>query len=148
MQIRKASLNDINPLADLFDQYRIFYEQESAMKSAVSFLTQRLENEESIIFVATEKEILMGFVQLYPIFSSTQMKRSWLLNDLYVNAAHRGKGISVKLIDKAKELAKNTNAAGLMLETAKSNDIGNKLYSRTGFELDAGHNYYSWEVSL
>lgn len=146
MKIRQATLIDIKQLAVLFDQYRVFYEKESDIGGAVSFLTQRLEKKESIIFVAQEKNVLMGFVQLYPIFSSTRMKRLWLLNDLYVNPKHRGKRISIKLIDKSKALAKNTDSAGLMLETAKTNDIGNKLYPRTGFVLDEGHNYYSWDT--
>ena len=146
MQIRKATLKDLNQLAELFDQYRVFYEKESDIKGAIDFLTQRLEKEESIIFVAAAGKVLKGFVQLYPLFSSTRMKRLWLLNDLYVNANYRGQGISVKLIDKAKDLARETKAAGLMLETAKDNVVGNKLYPRTGFELDADHNYYSWDT--
>lgn len=146
MQIRKANLNDLPQLANLFDQYRVFYKKESDLNGAVNFLTERLKKEESIIYVAEENEMLVGFVQLYPIFSSTQMKRLWLLNDLYVNATFRGQGISVKLIDKAKALAKNTNAAGLMLETGKDNDIGNQLYPRTGFELDTDHNFYNWNA--
>ena len=146
MQIRKATLKDLTQLAELFDQYRVFYEKESDLQGAKDFLTQRLEKEESIIFVAEEANVLKGFVQLYPLFSSTRMKRLWLLNDLYVNATYRGQGVSVKLIDKAKELAHETKAVGLMLETAKTNAIGNKLYPRTGFELDTDHNYYSWDA--
>ncbi len=146
MILRQAVLKDIKQLAALFNQYRIFYEQESDIKAAVVFLTQRLKKEESIIFVAEEENILIGFVQLYPIFSSTRMKRLWLLNDLFVNPKYRGKGVSIKLIDQAKALAKNTNSAGLILETAKTNDIGNKLYPKTGFVLDKGHNYYSWDT--
>lgn len=146
MQIRKATLKDLNQLAELFDEYRVFYEKESDIQGAIDFLTQRLEKEESVIFVVAEAAVLKGFVQLYPLFSSTRMKRLWLLNDLYVNATYRGQGISVKLIDKAKALARETNAAGLMLETAKANVVGNKLYPRTGFELDADHNYYSWDT--
>lgn len=143
-KIRKASLKDIQQLAELFDQYRVFYEKESDVETAVNFLSQRLKNEESVIFVAEEGNTLKGFVQLYPIFSSTQMKRLWLLNDLFVHTEARGQGISVQLIEKAKELAIQTNAAGLMLETAKTNDIGNQLYPRTGFELDTEHHFYNW----
>lgn len=54
--------------------------------------------------------------------------------------------ISVALIDNAKEHSKNTEACGLMLETDRDNDIGNKLYSKTSFEPDNDHNYYFWEV--
>ena len=90
-----------------------------------------------------DKNQLVGFTQLYPIFSSTRMQRMWLLNDLFVHADHRGKGISKALIEKAKELARSNNAAGILLETEKNNDIGNQLYPSVGFELE-GNNFYFW----
>jgi GNAT superfamily N-acetyltransferase len=90
---------------------------------------------------------LAGFVQLYPLFSSTRMKKLWLLNDLFVQEEYRGKGYSLALIEKSKKLCEETGACGLMLETHKENIIGNKLYERTGFSLDAEHNYYSWNTN-
>ena len=144
--VRIATLTDLSSLVKLFDAYRVFYEKETDVKAATEFLKARLEANESVIFVADDNGVLSGFVQLYPLFSSTRMKRLWLLNDLFVDPAFRGKGISVALIDAAKNLCRETQACGMMLETAKSNVIGNKLYPATGFELDGDHNYYSWDV--
>jgi GNAT superfamily N-acetyltransferase len=87
---------------------------------------------------------VVGFIQLYPLFSSTRLRRLWLLNDLFVDPKYRGLKASVILIDRAKQLVKQTNAAGLVLETAKSNAIGNTLYLKTNFVLDEDHNYYRW----
>jgi ribosomal protein S18 acetylase RimI-like enzyme len=70
----------------------------------------------------------------------------WLLNDLYVDEKGRGRGISVLLIDACKQMCIETNACGLILETAKNNTIGNLLYPRAGFSLDEDHNYYTWDV--
>jgi GNAT superfamily N-acetyltransferase len=145
--IRKAKINDLKQLSELFDKYRVFYEKDSNINAAKIFLHERIHNNESEIFVnETDEKILTGFVQLYPIFSSTKMKKLWLLNDLFVLSEYRSKGISIQLIDKAKTLARDTNAVGLILETAKSNSIGNNLYSKTGFSIDDEHNYYSWDV--
>lgn len=145
MKIRKIELNDIKNLSELFNDYRIFYEMESDLEGAKKFLLERIKNKESEIFVAENPENnLIGFVQMYPIFSSTRMKRLWLLNDLFVVENHRGLGVSVLLINKAKELCIETNSCGIVLETAKSNDIGNKLYPKAGFSMDLDHNYYSW----
>lgn len=141
---RKADIQDLAQLAELFDQYRIFYHKDSDIPAAEKFLNERIENNDSEIFVAEKEGVLVGFVQLYPLFSSTRMKRYWLLNDLYVNENHRGNGYSKKLIEKAKELAKSTNACGILLETGKSNDIGNKLYPGCGFEIYNEVNFYEW----
>jgi GNAT superfamily N-acetyltransferase len=146
-KIEKATLDHIEQLAVLFDQYRVFYKKESDVASAKNFLRDRMEKNESVIFVSFDaKNSMTGFTQLYPLFSSTRMKRLWLLNDLFVDSNYRGKGFSIALIDRAKELCKQTGACGLLLETAKTNDIGNNLYPKTGFALDEDHNYYSWDA--
>ncbi|MCQ9637147.1 GNAT family N-acetyltransferase [Chryseobacterium sp. WG23] len=145
--IRKAVVNDLIQLAALFDQYRIFYHKESDIPSAEKFLQERLENKDSEIFVAEENEELTGFVQLYPLFSSTRMQRYWLLNDLYVNENHRGKGYSKALIEASKDVCKSSKARGILLETGKSNDIGNQLYPACGFELYDSVNFYEWSNS-
>ncbi len=146
MTTRKIKREDIKDLSILFDNYRVFYEKESDIKGSEIFLLERIRNNESEIFIAeNDKKELVGFVQLYPIFSSTRMKRLWLLNDLFVEENYRGQGVSVLLIDEAKKLCKESYACGLILETAKSNVVGNKLYPKTGFSLDLEHNYYSWD---
>lgn len=148
MTIQPATLSDLDELSQLFDAYRVFYGKASDRTGALAFLQARLELGESVIYVAKDREeaTVLGFVQLYPLFSSTRMKRLWLLNDLYVIPEWRGRGISIALIDAAKSLCRSTGACGLMLETAKDNDIGNQLYPRTGFVLDQDHNFYYWEV--
>ncbi len=144
---RKAVITDLPQLAELFDQYRVFYHKGSDIPAAANFLQERIENKDSEIFVAEENGSLTGFVQLYPIFSSTRMQRYWLLNDLYVNGNHRGKGYSKELIEESKELCRSSNAAGILLETGKSNDIGNQLYPSCGFELYDSVNFYEWSNS-
>jgi GNAT superfamily N-acetyltransferase len=145
-KIRKATIKDLNLVVELFDKYRVFYEKESDKQKAEEFLFERLKLNDSEIFVAeTDENDLVGFVQLYPLFSSTRMQRLWLLNDLFVDKGFRGNGISKQLIETAKNLCIQTNACGLILETAKTNSIGNELYPQVGFSLDEDHNYYSWD---
>lgn len=146
MIIRKANQTDLPQLAELFDAYRVFYGKSSDLSKAEGFLRERMKNYESVIFVAANDRYLTGFVQLYPLFSSTRLKRLWLLNDLYVKETERGGGISVQLINACKQHCHHTNACGLILETAKSNHIGNMLYPKAGFMLDEAHNYYSWDT--
>ena len=145
MKIVKATLEHLDQLVLLFDAYRVWYRMDSDKETAHSFLKNRIKNDESEVFLAlTDEGKAVGFTQLYPIFSSTRMKPLWLLNDLYVDPDYRGEGISKLLINRAKDLARTSKAAGISLETEKSNDIGNQLYPRTGFELD-DHNFYFWK---
>ncbi|MGH1433767.1 MAG: GNAT family N-acetyltransferase [Lewinella sp.] len=142
--IRSATLSDLSALANLFDQYRVFYRKDSDIPAAEQFLKDRLTLGDSVIYVAEIAGELVGFTQLYPIFSSTRMRRLWLLNDLFVHPAQRGQGLSLQLLDQTKKHCRETRACGVMLETEKSNTIGNRLYPRAGFQQNEGSNFYEW----
>lgn len=146
MVYKKAEKADLDSLSIVFNNYRMFYNKESDIEGALDFLSERIKNNDSEIYISQHNNEVVGFVQLYPLFSSTRMKKYWLLNDLYVNAEYRGKGISIKLIEMAKELVRNKNACGMYLETGKTNVIGNNLYPKTGFKIMDDVNFYEWTV--
>lgn len=142
MMIQRATINDLNALSELFDSYRIFYKQESNLEGAKSFLKERLVNDDSVVFIAYDETNPVGFVQLYPTFSSVSMKRSWVLNDLYVNASARKKGFGEKLIKKAIKFAEETGAKGVSLETGHDNVTAQSLYEKIGFKKESNYFYY------
>ena len=144
MQVREAKLSDLKNLSVLFNLYRMFYGKESDIRVAEEFLKSRIENKDSKIFICEFNNKLSGFVQLYPIFSTTRVSKYWLLNDLFVDINKRGKGYSKLLIERSKELVIESKACGMMLETEKSNDIGNLLYPSTGFKKNELCNFYEW----
>jgi len=144
IEIKEASIDQLKDLVSVFEAYRVWYRKEANSPQATKFLGDRIKNKESVIYLAMENDQVLGFTQLYPLFSSTRMKRLWLLNDLFVYPEHRGKGISKKLINAAKDLCRNTEGCAVMLETEMNNVIGNKLYPATGFEMNTDHNFYEW----
>lgn len=147
MKYRKAEIKDFELLTELFEQYRAFYGKTNDIKKAKKFIRERILNNDSEIFVADDtKGKIAGFVQLYTLFSSTRMQKLWLLNDLFVHPAYRKKGISIGLINKAKQLVKKTSACGMYLETEKSNLVGNNLYPKTGFTMNEASNFYEWNI--
>jgi GNAT superfamily N-acetyltransferase len=149
MQIVRAGLPELDQVVRLFEAYRVHFQQKADRAAATAFIQGHMENHTSVIFLALSEEGTgVGFTQLYPFFSSLRMKKLWLLNDLFVSPDYRGKGVSIRLIDQAKELAQKTGAAGLMLETEKVNDIGNQLYPRTGFHLYESSNFYVWDCAV
>ena len=143
MEIIRASVKNLNILANLFDEYRQFYQQESDIESAKMFLTSRLENNQSIIFLALDNNKGAGFTQLYPSFSSVSMEKIFILNDLYVNPDYRKSGIGTLLLEKAKNYSFENNSIRLFLETDKTNHSAQKLYEQNGWTKDNEHFYFT-----
>jgi GNAT superfamily N-acetyltransferase len=144
MKITKATTEHLPELAKLFDAYRVFYEKESNLAEAEKFLKERLEKEEAIVFIALDDTGKgLGFTQLYPTFSSVSMQRFYILNDLFVLAETRGKGIGESLLKTAQDLAKANNWKGLALETA-TNNPAQKLYERLGWKQSSDFYHYFW----
>lgn len=73
MIIKQATTEYLDNLVKLFDSYRVFYKQPSDLKSAKTFLKERLTKQDSIIYIAFEAEVAIGFMQLYSLFSSVSM---------------------------------------------------------------------------
>lgn len=146
MKTRRATVDDISAVAKLFSLYRIFYSQTQDIAGAEKFISDRLQNNESVLFVAEdESNSIVGFAQLYPSFSSVSMKRLWILNDLFVEKENRGKNAAKLLLDECVGFAKTTGAKGLTLKTAHDNIIAQKLYEKHGWKRD--NQYYSYNIT-
>ena len=145
--IKQATLENVAQVADLFNSYRVFYKQASDLDLAVKFITERIKNQESVIFLAHDEEQNgLGFTQLYPIFSSVSAQRSWVLNDLYVSKDARKIGVARTLMEAAKEFVLQTGANGIALETAEDNTNAQSLYESLGYKRSAG--FYNYFLSL
>lgn len=148
MNIVRANTNDLETVAGLFDLYRQFYEQPPDLDAAINFIDMRMSRNESVIFLALSDEgDGMGFVQLYPSFTSVGMRRLWILNDLFIHPEHRRKGVGESLLEKCREFSIETDASGLILETRNSNWQARALYEKFGFDFDIYHAYYFYSTS-
>ncbi|TGL65138.1 GNAT family N-acetyltransferase [Leptospira jelokensis] len=147
MKIRQANFKDLSKLVELFDLYRQFYGQNSDLEGANQFLLERMEHGQSIIFIAEDPETqaFAGFTQLYPVFSSISMQRSYLLNDLYVKQNYRKQGIAKQLINEAKSFTKTFGGKGLELSTSMHNKEARSLYGKEGFAEETEFLTYFWK---
>src|SRR5882757_10259849 len=75
----EASEKDIAAIAPLFDSYRQFYDKPPDPRVADQFIRERLTKKESVIFLAERGGEALGFVQLFPSFSSVSAFRLWVL---------------------------------------------------------------------
>lgn len=134
ISVRRATLADAETIAPLFDLYRQFYEQAPDASLARRFIEARLAGDESVIFVATDGDRLVGFTQLFPSFSSVRAVRIWVLNDLYVVREARRRGVARLLLDAAAAFGRGSGAARLELETDHDNRSAQALYRHLGWE--------------
>ena len=137
VSISRAGPADLDALAVLFDAYRRFYGQASDVALARQWLRERLRFGESTVLVAKRDGAAVGFVQLYPMFSSVRTAKTWILNDLYVDAGARRQGVARRLLDAAADFAREDGAAGISLETAQDNAAARALYRAAGWREDA-----------
>lgn len=151
MQILRVSKTQGSLVFDLFNKYRVFYKQESNIKLAEHFIQTRLNNNESVIFVAlnTSSSKPVGFTQLYPKYSSARAVKNWILNDLYVEKEYRKHGVGSKLIQAVMNFAKEDGATFVEISTAIDNFTAQSLYEQIGFKKqDPDTEFYTYRIPL
>ena len=146
MEIRRATGDDIDPLARLFDAYREFYRAPANLEGARRFLLERLEKSQSIILLAFHEDAAVGFTQLYPSFSSVSLARIFILNDLFVAPEARRTGAGSALLQAAAEYAKSEGAVRLELSTERGNSMAQAVYERLGWKRD--EDFYVYRLAL
>src|SRR6266436_9439203 len=134
IDVVEGDISLVDEVVPLFDGYRRFYGQTSDPPGIRAFLQERFVRHDSVVFLArTPEGRAVGFVQLYPSFSSVSMQRLWILNDLFVVPEARRRGIARALMSRAQAFARESRAKGLVLETAVDNHAAQALYESLGW---------------
>lgn len=146
VDVRQATVEDLDVLVPLFDAYRQFYRQPSEPDRARQFLLERFEHNQSVIFLAFDRAVAVGFTQLYPAFSSGAMARIFILNDLFVTPEARRHGVASALLRKAAEYAERVHALRLTLSTEITNTAAQAVYEALGWKRDTTFCVYQLAV--
>ena len=140
MHIVHAGVEHLESLVPLLDAYRTFYLQPSDEPAAREFLRLQFAQHSSTIVLALgagETAAALGFVQLFPAYSSVALRRSWILEDLFVAPQARRRGVGRALLHAAVEHARASGAAAIFLETARENLAAQALYESQGWTREA-----------
>lgn len=144
MTVRQATIFDLDLVAPLFDAYRQFYRNPADLDLAKNFLLERFQHSESIIFVAIgEGGAALGFVHLFPSFSSGAAARILILNDLFVVPDARRAGVGALLLRAAADFGKAVGAVRLTLSTEVTNTSARALYEAEGWKLQTDFCIYN-----
>ena len=134
--VRQAVAPDVEALAVLFNQYRQFQGQAGDLAAARSFLAERFDHGESVVFIAIAGSAVVGFAQLYPSYSSVSLSRVFILNDLFVLEAVRGQRIASQLLSAVESYAWSFGASRVTLNVARTNVSAQQVYTARGWKQD------------
>ena len=145
--IRLATAADVDRVAPLFDAYRQFYGLPPGLSLCRQYLAERLGRDESVVLLAADHDgAAVGFVQMYPGFSSLSAARTYQLHDLFVDPAARQQGVGRRLMEAAADEARRRGAVSLALSTAKTNHPAQRLYESLGWVRDT--EFYEYNLRL
>ncbi len=134
--VETATRADLDDACALFEAYRAFYRRAPDREGARAFLAERLARGESVIFLARRDGEAVGFAQLFPMFSTLRLARTWILEDLYVASSARRLGVGAAVLARAETFARSAGADALSLTTAIDNHDAQRLYASAGWVRD------------
>jgi ribosomal protein S18 acetylase RimI-like enzyme len=146
LEIRNATIGDLEVLLPLVTAYRVFYRQRPDPERERDFLARNLRDRRSTVFVAIDGGDAVGFVQLFQTYSTVWLGPSLILEDLFVHPQARGGGVATKLIERAEAYAREIGAVGMFLETAMDNVTAQGVYERAGWTRE--DRFYKYNAKL
>jgi ribosomal protein S18 acetylase RimI-like enzyme len=135
ISIRPVNKADIKQLQGLMLQYIVdFYQRPKPNdEELINLINHLIENPSAgLQFVAEKDGDLVGFATLYFTFSTLQVKKAAILNDLFVTEKGRGQKIGEQLFQYCLSYIRKNKYAYMTWETAKDNLIAQGLYNKLG----------------
>lgn len=144
MSLIKAEVAHVQAIVPIMEEYRAFCGFESQPATTQTFLHHLIEDNKSSLFLAIEEQTqqVMGFVNLYPSYSTLALKPIFILNDLAVSSKFRGRGVAKTLMNGALDFAKESGAIRVEFKTEVTNSRAQALYQSLGFKIDSDNVYY------
>ena len=146
MIVRRATEADLTLLTVLFDEYRQFHGTSSNLAQTQDFLTKRMKNQQTVIFVSQKDDVITGFIVLYLGFSTADCREYYILDDTYVTPKYRRQGAAHQLIDTAILFARQQQVKRISLQTEVDHVEARRLYEKLGFVKD--HEFESYHCFI
>lgn len=124
MEIKKIEENDYK------DVIGLIREEFPYISFDIEKIKKRIETGKIFLFKATEKENMLGFIEL-EIFEEGMAR----INGLTVKEKFRNNGIAKKLLEHSLDFLKNKGVKRILLLVKQKNDPAKKLYKEAGFSF-------------
>ncbi len=138
LQIRNAARDDLPRLIQLLAQLSLDEQREDLTEPAPTAygaaLDEILADPSQKLLVTVEDELIVGMAAFIRAANLSHVGRPWaLVEDVVVDASHRGKGYGEALLRRAIELAREGGCYKLVLTSNKARTDAHRFYRRLGF---------------
>jgi ribosomal protein S18 acetylase RimI-like enzyme len=130
---------EIEALAEIFDQYRAHYGEDSDASRSACWLGENLSTSGLRVFVAEDNERFVGFAITMEVPASLRLAHFWQIRDLFVLPTHRRLGVGRALLASVRAAAIASGALRLVLQTEDDNDAALRLYADSGYAMIKGY---------
>ena len=130
---------EIEALAEIFDQYRADYGEDSDASRSARWLDENLSTSRLRVFVAEDNERFAGFAITVEVPASLGLAHFWQIRDLFVLPTHRRLGVGRALLASVRAAALASGALRLVMQTEDDNDPALRLYADSGYALIKGY---------
>lgn len=117
---------------------REFYEYDHLPfdESAASQAMEKILQDHSLgrVWLIQDGEQAIGYVVLTLGYSLEYHGRDAFVDEIYIRASHRGKGIGTQIIQFVEEACRNLEVRALHLEVGRANTKAQAFYHKIGFE--------------
>ena len=144
MEIRKAEIGDEeilakqfwHPLAKQMEDYHPANKlKEDAAEEGVGEFRERIENNKYSFYFLEDDEMEIGYISIEKGDRVSRKLDKYIeILGLYVKKGFRGQGYGTKLIEKAREIAKDLEADYITVSAEWKNEEARKFYKEKGFE--------------
>lgn len=141
--IRAATLDDIDGLVDMVERYWRFESLPGFDRGSVGRCLEQLIVNESLatVLLASEGQHPCGYLLSAYVFSLEHGGLTAEIDELYVEPAHRSKGLGSALLASAEATARARGCGNLSLQLGRHNERARQFYrvhdfrERSAFEL-------------
>jgi GNAT superfamily N-acetyltransferase len=147
VRIEPILAQQLETLLPMIAAYQRFYEVDDIDEARNRAFFRRFiaPSEDGLLLGARQNGSFAGYACLYWHLSSLRASESVLMNDLYVDADQRGRGVGRALIEASADIARERGASHLEWATDPDNHTAQRLYDTTGAER---HEQYEYNLDL
>ncbi len=137
----EAQVQRLLPLMRAYcDFYRVQPSDRALLTMARSLMAD--PTREGFQLIATDAGGAVGFATVFWSWETSTASRVGVMNDLYVAAAARGRGIATALIDACVERCRDRGAVRLIWQTAVDNRHAQAVYDHIGATRETWVDYW------